>query len=154
LTLPFLITGVDIHELPEDLKKYIQDKTSSGYGKVRLLNIGFPVFVMNPYRYKDNFKETLVDQQIDASAIFINSSVTPSGEIWEVYNIYCQTSAAAGQIIINQYDGANMTLVKRVDSDKFLDWQGIIVLDEGRSIRCQLPSGSLLLSIIGVKRFA
>ena len=152
--MSFPIKGVDVHELPEDLKRYIQDQTASGLGKLKLMNVAFPVFVMNPWNYKDNFKSTLIRQSLGTGVdtLVLEWSV-PADEIWEINNIYAHTSAAAGVCILQEWDGTNAIPIKRVPSAQEIYWSGKIMLDEGRTIRCQMPNGNLLLNAIGVIRY-
>jgi len=154
--MSFPLKGVDIHELPEDLKRYIQEKSASGLGKLKLMNLAFPVFIMNPFEYKDNFKATLNIQKLEAAAdtiVFDSGDYVPSGEIWEINNIYCQTDGAASICILQHWDGSNAFPIKREFASKHIQWNGHIFLDEGRTLRAQMPLGALLLNCIGVKRY-
>lgn len=43
--------GARLYELPEPLRKYLQDKAASGIPYLSIIPLAFPVFVMNPSEY-------------------------------------------------------------------------------------------------------
>lgn len=52
--MSFLTRGADIHQLPASLEKFIQEQAASGFGKIRLIPLAFPVFILNSPQYPAN----------------------------------------------------------------------------------------------------
>lgn len=147
--------SVDIHELPSNLRDFIQDKSASSFGTLRLTNVAHPVFVINPFEYRDNFKETLRNTVTGVGVGDIQTDDVPKGEVWEINNIYLQ-STVAGTMLINagKTSPSEMVPMKRALNKTDVHWWGTLTLDEGRHIRCQAGIGNLILAIVGVKKYA
>ena len=151
-----ILKGVEIYQLPKSLEKYIQDKTASGLGKIRLLPFAFPVFVMNPFEYTDNYKDVLHVTKEDTKAAVISTEDVPEGEIWEITNIYAETTGAAGTMTaVLVYGGTINDFVWRELNTQFLRWTGgPITLKEGERLNVVLPIGDVILSVLGVIKYA
>lgn len=149
--------AIRVYELPDALKKYIQEKGASGISGLHLMPLVFPVFIMNPAEYPPDskldppYKARLGDIQSATAATAVNSASVPKGEIWEVTNVFGLTDALAGTMAIR-----NDTEVLKYNTNiKFIDWQGKQFLAEGEYMRVtHSNSGNIVVHIVGVKRYA
>lgn len=146
--------GPRLYELPDSLKRYLQDKGASGISYLTIVPFAFPVFVMNPFEYKDNFKETLLDAQTQAATTTISSAKVPAGEIWEINNVYGY-STVAGNMSIYASKAAVSLQLKYAAAENRIWWTGSIEITEGYVMKIGTSGvgGDMLIHTIGVKRY-
>lgn len=156
MSLKDLLKGADIYKLPDSLEKFIQEKTASGFGKIRLIPLAFPVFIMNPFRYADNFKDVL-NETVPAT---LKTSVTqenlcPDDEVWQITNVALHTTVQA-DIFLWIFIGGTPTHYIKADKNIFdLQWSGNLWIEENMKIGAWTSiAGDLSLSVNGMIRYA
>lgn len=151
---------VQIYEIPEALKRWIQDKGRSSYHHLTFMPIAFPVFVMNPAEYAADqkaefpFKEILNFSKAETSTFSIETSTVPAEEIWEVTNMYLNTSAAA-TLLFNQRTSTDLYYIAKKLNATFLVWSGRTYVGAGKYLSATASvKGDLFFTVLGVKRYA
>lgn len=153
-----LFPTIKLYELPEQLKKYIQEKGASGISGLSFIPWVFPVFIMNPPEYpieKFPLKSSLRKTSSLTGAATINGDIVPEGELWEVTSVYADTTGAAGTVELGLIDENNIPyrFAKKLNTT-FIVWNGHIFLRAGENIRAALTIGDISLDYIGWIRYA
>lgn len=151
-----LAEKVRIFEIPEPLQSYIRDKGRSSYSNLWFIPWAFPVFIMNPTGYGNpRYKETLSDYQSKSSSTLVDSATVPSGEVWEILNLY-GAGTVAGNMTLNVNIGAVSRIFDYAANETRIKWSGSIFIDAGYKIRLATSGagGDVFLYTIGAKRYA
>lgn len=142
---------VEIYDVPESLQRYIQDKARSSYHHLAFIPLAFPVFVMNPFPYAENWKGQLLELVPTTNATLISTDPVPSGEVWEVTNAFGFDLGSAKALALI----GGGAYLKYTASGVFLEWNGTLILTEGQTVDFSGAAASnKWLHVIGVKRYA
>lgn len=161
--MPLFPKGPRVYELPEALKRYIQDKAASGISSLTIVPLAFPVFVMNPAEYKPDaqadapFKAVLRDDVTDVGPTQdVYSSKCPKGEVWEV-NTILGHSQLSGKLQLHVYDDSipKTWRFAQEDAAARIFWVGKLFIQENEQLNFWTDTPSTLtIQTRGVKRYA